>query len=84
MISHDTRLCDYCRRSIVVGQRWVREKIYVPRFTYQQSAYRHFHAEVIGGQEVSCWEKDWMEREIARTVVKGRNTPDEQVMRLVT
>lgn len=30
MIGYDVRFCDYCRCSIVAGQRWVREKIYDP------------------------------------------------------
>jgi hypothetical protein len=66
MIGYDVRFCDYCQCSIVAGQRWVREKLYDPRSTDRDAAYRHFHAEVFGGEEVSCWEKYWMEREVAR------------------
>jgi hypothetical protein len=83
MIGYDVRFCDYCQCTIVAGQRWVREKIYEPQPTNRDSAYRHFHAEVFGGQELSCWEKYWAEREIARTAVTGRNTGNEQAMRLV-
>jgi hypothetical protein len=83
MIGYDVRFCDYCQCSIVEGQRWVREKIYDPRCTNGDAAYRHFHAEVFGGEEVSCWEKYGTEREIARTAVTGRNTGNEQGIRLV-
>lgn len=83
MIGYDVRFCDYCQCSIVAGQRWVREKIYDPCSTKKDAAYRHFHAEVFGGQEVSCWEKYRTEREIARTAVTGRNTGKQQTMRLV-
>lgn len=45
--------------------------------TNRDAAYDHFHAEVFGGEEVSCWGKYWTEREITRTAVTGRNTGDE-------
>jgi len=51
MIVCDVKSCDYCQLSIATGQRWLREKIYDPRSVGQNSAYRHFHAEPIGGQE---------------------------------
>jgi hypothetical protein len=53
MIGYDVRICDYCECSIGAGQRWVREKIYDPRPTSRDAAYRHFHAEVFGGEELS-------------------------------
>jgi hypothetical protein len=83
MIVYDLKSCDYCQSSISTGERWVREKIYNPRSDGQNPDYRHFHAEVFGGQEVSCWEKYWTEREIARTAVTGRNKCNEQGIRLV-
>jgi hypothetical protein len=83
MIGCDVRFCDYCQRSIVTGQRWVREKVYDPLSTKPDAAYRHFHVEVFGGDELSCWEKSEMEREIARTDTTGRNTGKEQAMQLV-
>lgn len=49
MISYEVRSCDYCRRSISMGRRWVREKIYEPPRPNELSAYRHFHAESFGG-----------------------------------
>jgi hypothetical protein len=45
MIGYEVKFCSYCKYSIAVGQRWVREKIYDPRSTGQDAAYRHFHAE---------------------------------------
>jgi len=71
MIEYEVRFCQYCRQSIVVGQRWVREKIYNPLATGRDAAYRHFHAEPFESQEVSCWERHLMAREIARTAVAG-------------
>ena len=67
MIVYAVKSCEYCQSSIAVGQRWVREKIYDPRSNSQDAAYRHFHAEPFGGQEASCWEKQQMMREMART-----------------
>ena len=66
MSTYDVKSCDYCQSLIAGGQRWVREKIYNPQRNGQDSAYRHFHAELFGGEEGSCWEKHVMEREIAR------------------
>ena len=74
MSRYEVRFCNYCQHSIVGGQRWVREKIYDPRFTSEEAAYRYFHAEPREGRQVSCWEQIWMERELARTAVVGRNT----------
>jgi hypothetical protein len=59
--------CDHCKSSIVSGQRWVREKIYEPTLNGRYPSYHRYHAEHFAGQEVSCWEKHQVEREIART-----------------
>jgi hypothetical protein len=59
--------CDYCRSSIVSGQRWVREKTYDVALHGRDPNYHRYHAEPFAGQERSCWEKRVMEREIART-----------------
>jgi hypothetical protein len=63
---YDVKHCDYCRSSIVEGQRWVRQKIYNPGLDSQETRYHHYHAEPFAGQSESCWEKHEMEREIAR------------------
>ena len=60
------KYCEYCRSSIVEGQRWVRQKIYDPHSDSQGASYRHYHAEPFAGERESCWEKLQMEREIAR------------------
>jgi hypothetical protein len=59
--------CAFCRSSIVLGQRWVREKIYDPALNSRDPSYHRYHAEPLAGQERSCWEKHQMEREIGRT-----------------
>jgi hypothetical protein len=59
--------CDYCRSSIVPGQRWVREKIYDPALNGRDPSYHRYHAELIATQQESCWEKHQLEREMART-----------------
>ena len=58
--------CDYCRSSIVSGQRWVREKIYDPALNGRDPSYHRYHAEPFAGQAGSCWEKHQMEQEILR------------------
>jgi hypothetical protein len=58
---------DYCRSEIVAGQGWVREKIYDHALNGREPNYHRYHSELFAGQEVSCWEKHQMEREIART-----------------
>jgi len=68
MIVYNAKSCDHCQSSIAAGQRWVREKIYDPPSNGQEPVYYHFHAELFGGQEGSCWEKHQMEREIHRAV----------------
>jgi hypothetical protein len=59
--------CDYCRSSITLGQRWVREKIYDSSLNSRDSSYRCYHAEPFEGQDGSCWERHEMEREMLRT-----------------
>jgi len=67
MIRYNVKYCDYCRSSVVAGQRWVREKIYNPHLDSGDWTYRHYHAELLDGQEGSCWEKHQMEKELAQT-----------------
>jgi hypothetical protein len=81
MIAYDVKSCGYCHSPIVAGQRWVREKIYAPRSNRHDPTYLHFHAELFGGEEESCWEKHEMDREIARTAVSEASTGRLQVMR---
>jgi hypothetical protein len=83
MIGYEVRFCDYSHWTIVAGQRWERGKGYEARPSNRDVASRHFHAEVFGRQGLSCSGKYWTEREIARTAVTGRNTCNEQAMRLV-
>jgi hypothetical protein len=66
MVDYKVKFCNFCQHSIVVGQRWVREKIYDPRLTSQDATYRHFHAEPLEGQNVSCWERHGIEGGIAQ------------------
>jgi hypothetical protein len=66
MIARFTHQCDYCRSSIVSGQRWVREKIYDPALNGRDPSYHRYHSEPFAMDEGSCWEKRQMEREIAR------------------
>jgi len=71
MIACFTHQCDYCRSSIVSGQRWVREKIYDPALNGRDPSYHRYHSEPSAIQEGSCWEKHQMEREIARTTARA-------------
>lgn len=66
MIIHVVRCCDYCRASIVEGQRWVRQKVYKPSSNNEGPSYRHYHADLFEGQTESCWEKQ-LERSLSRT-----------------
>jgi hypothetical protein len=59
--------CAYCRAPIVLGERWVREKIYDPALNGRDPSYYRYHAETFAWQEASCWEKHQMETEIGRT-----------------
>lgn len=58
--------CACCRSAITAGERWVREKIYEP-FAENTPRYRRYHADLFVGEELSCWEKHEMERDLART-----------------
>jgi protein-disulfide isomerase len=58
--------CAYCRSAITAGERWVREKIYDP-FAGNAPCYRRYHADLFAGEELSCWERHEMERDLART-----------------
>lgn len=83
MIRDDVRGCDYCQRPIRSGQRWVREKIYAPPSPNQVPAYRHFHAEPVEAQAVSCWERRWIERELARMAGAPGNAGTAQAVTLL-
>lgn len=83
MIGHDARFCDYCQSAILLGQRWVREKIYDGQFANQASSYRYFHAEPDGQQGASCWEKRQLEREMARISRPRENTFQLRVIGLL-
>ena len=58
--------CAYCLSAIETGERWVREKIYEPS-AGNAPRYRRYHADLFLGEELSCWEKQEMERDVART-----------------
>jgi len=64
MIAFPTTECAYCRSS---SQRWVRQKIYDPTFTWREPRYHRYHAEPFAGEDESCWEKHQMQQELART-----------------
>lgn len=74
MTGHEARFCEYCQSAILMGQRWVREKIYNGQSTSQDSSYRYFHAEPFRQQEASCWEQRQLERETARISQPRENT----------
>jgi hypothetical protein len=63
--------CEYCRSSIVPGQRWVREKIYDAALNGRDPSYHRYHAELFVTQRESCWEKHQLEREMARTTARA-------------
>jgi hypothetical protein len=67
MIVCCAKQCEYCRSSIVSGQRWVRKKIYDPTLNGRDPSYHYYHAEPFAAQEGSCWEKHEMERGMVRT-----------------
>jgi hypothetical protein len=62
--------CAYCRAPIESGQPWVREKIYEP-LAYHSPRYRRYHADLFAAEELSCWEKQQIERDIARTTARA-------------
>ena len=63
--------CAYCRSPIGSGERWVREKIYEPAVARHAPRYHRYHAELLAGEELSCWEKHQLEQEIARTTARA-------------
>jgi hypothetical protein len=63
--------CTYCRAPIASGERWVREKIYESAPNGNGPSYFRYHAEVLAGQEVSCWEKHQLEMEIVRMTARA-------------
>ena len=73
---------DYCRSSIVSGQRWVREKIYDPALSSRDPSYHCYHAEPFDGQEGSCWERREMEREMVRTTAYAASRENIQKLEL--
>ena len=66
MIVSYVHQCNYCRSSIIAGQRWVREKIYAPELDGRNPGYHHYHAEPFVAEEGSCWEKHQLARETTR------------------
>jgi hypothetical protein len=58
--------CAHCRSAVTAGERWVRQKIYEP-FAGNAPRYRRYHADLFVGEELSCWEKYEMERDLVRT-----------------
>jgi hypothetical protein len=67
MAACDANECAYCGSSIVVGQRWVREKVYDPASKNgREPIYQRYHVEVFAGEALSCWEKHQMDQETAR------------------
>jgi hypothetical protein len=64
--------CGYCRSSINLDQRWVREKVYDPApQNDREPSYRRYHAEVFSGEQLSCWEKHQLQREMARSIARA-------------
>jgi hypothetical protein len=68
----DAHDCGYCRSSITLDQRWVREKVYDPAPQIdREPSYRRYHAEVFSGEQLSCWEKHQLQQEMARTIARA-------------
>ena len=63
--------CSYCGSTIEPGERWVREKIFEPTLNAREPRYHRYHADVSDGQEVSCWEKHIVEKEIVRATTRA-------------
>jgi hypothetical protein len=64
LASFSSHECAYCRAPITSGERWVREKIYEPS-TSGAPRYQRYHADLLEGDQLSCWEKHQMQRESA-------------------
>ena len=58
--------CAHCGAQIEEGQRWVREKVYEPALAGREPQYRRFHAELLDGQDLSCWETHLLQRDSGR------------------
>jgi hypothetical protein len=71
MIVCSANQCAYCRAPILPGQRWVREKIFDPALKGGDASYHRYHAELLAGEQGSCWEKRQMEQEITRTTANA-------------
>jgi hypothetical protein len=55
-----------------LDQRWVREKVYDPApQNDREPSYRRYHAEVFSGEQLSCWEKHQLQREMARSIARA-------------
>jgi len=59
--------CAHCQSPIVSGQKWVREKVYDPALNCRDPNYHRYHSELFAGENISCWEKHLLARELART-----------------
>ena len=66
MVMSSPQQCAYCRSPIEPGDRWVREKIYESAPNGNGPSYFRYHADLFLGEEISCWEKHQMEKEISR------------------
>ena len=71
MMVNCSNKCAYCGSQIDVGERWVREKVYEPLFTGREPIYRRYHAELLDGQGLSCWEKHQLETETTRITLRA-------------
>lgn len=68
---YGAKSCDYCGSPIIEGQRWVRQTVYKPCVSGRDTTERHYHAEAPTGRGLSCWEKNQMEQENARTAARN-------------
>ena len=63
-----TRECAYCQSPIASGERWVREKICEPPAA-NGPHYRRYHADLVGEEVLSCWEKHQMQQQTENAAV---------------
>jgi hypothetical protein len=75
------KFCGYCNSPISDGQRWVRETLYKPCVTGRATSDRHYHAEALTGEGLSCWEKNQTKQEIARTAARNEQSAQVAVER---
>ena len=66
MFASGTTVCAHCAAEIEEGQSWVREKVYEPILDGRAPQYRRYHAELLDGQELSCWERHLLKPDSAR------------------